>query len=85
MVFEGADQARVVGRWAIDPGLIAATPDFLPLEGEGATARVFATGRTHRADPRQTSAGRRGARAVAVLGGRADPGRGPAVGGPRAR
>src|SRR5207344_961998 len=57
VVFEGADQARVVGRWAIDPGLIAATPDFLPLEGEGAAARVFATGRTHRADPRQTSAG----------------------------
>ena len=58
VVFEGADQARVVGRWAIDPELMAATPDFLPLEGEGAAARVFATGRTHRTDHRHTTGGR---------------------------
>jgi diguanylate cyclase (GGDEF)-like protein/PAS domain S-box-containing protein len=50
VVFEGAERARIVGRWAVDPTLVAATPDFLPLEGEGATARVFATGRTHRVD-----------------------------------
>ena len=58
VVFEGADHARVVGRWAIDPELIAATPDFLPLEGEGAAARVFATGRAHRTDYRRTTGGR---------------------------
>ena len=57
VVFEGADHARVVGRWAIDPELIAATPDFLPLEGEGAAARVFATGRAHRTDYRRTTGG----------------------------
>ena len=56
VVFEGAEQARIVGRWAIDPELVAATPDFLPLEGEGVTARVFATGRTQRADQPVSSA-----------------------------
>jgi diguanylate cyclase (GGDEF)-like protein/PAS domain S-box-containing protein len=50
VAFEGAERARIVGRWAVDPDLFAATPAFLPLEGEGATARVFATGRSHRAD-----------------------------------
>jgi diguanylate cyclase (GGDEF)-like protein/PAS domain S-box-containing protein len=58
VVFEGADQARIVGWWAIHPELIAATPDFLPLEGEGAAARVFATGRTHRTDRGRMTGGR---------------------------
>jgi diguanylate cyclase (GGDEF)-like protein len=43
--FDDATRAAlVVGRWAADPSLAAASPQALPLEREGATARVFATG-----------------------------------------
>ena len=79
VVFEGADQARIVGWWAIHPELIAATPDFLPLEGEGrrreCSRPVAPSGRTTGARP-----GAGGARPVGVLRGGADPRRGEALG-----
>ncbi|HMN99141.1 MAG TPA: sensor domain-containing diguanylate cyclase [Miltoncostaeaceae bacterium] len=46
------DEARtavMLGRWAVDPALADVSPQALPLEGPGATARVYATGLPARA------------------------------------
>jgi diguanylate cyclase (GGDEF)-like protein len=40
----------MLGRWATDPALVGRSPDALPLDGDGATARVHATGRPARVD-----------------------------------
>ena len=47
---EEARTARLLGRWSADPALTEASPDELPLEGEGTTARVYATGLPCRVD-----------------------------------
>jgi diguanylate cyclase (GGDEF)-like protein len=41
---EAARAGRVVGLWVADPSLADASPQALPLEREGAIARVYATG-----------------------------------------
>ena len=46
---DAARTAVMLGQWAADPGLADASPQALPLEGEGATARVYATGLAARA------------------------------------
>lgn len=41
---DSARAAVMLGRWAADPELADVGPEALPLEGRGATARVYATG-----------------------------------------
>jgi diguanylate cyclase (GGDEF)-like protein len=43
-----ARTAVILGRWAADAALAQAAPQALPLDGEGATARVAATGMSAR-------------------------------------
>lgn len=47
---EQSRTALLLGRWSSDPAMLEATPDELPLEGTGTTARVFATGEPCRVD-----------------------------------
>ena len=46
---DAARTAVMLGRWAAHPSLADASPQALPLEGEGATAQVYATGMPARA------------------------------------
>ncbi|HTI34739.1 MAG TPA: sensor domain-containing diguanylate cyclase [Miltoncostaea sp.] len=43
-----ARTAVILGQWAADPALAEAAPQAMPLDGDGATARVAATGATAR-------------------------------------